>query len=203
MIDIAQVNFAKMDGLVPAVVQDAHTMQILMLGFMNPEALEITLSSGRVTFFSRSRGRIWTKGESSGHWLNLVSIAIDCDQDSLLVLAHPQGPTCHDGDASCFKVKSQAPLYWLGHLRRTIANRIAQPQSGSYTQELLAAGTPRMAQKVGEEAVEVVIAALSSGSQNLAEESVDLLYHLFVLLEAKGVSMDQLASIIEKRNKRP
>lgn len=191
-----QLDWTKQNGLLPAIVQDADTGQVLMLGYMNADALAETLRSRKVTFFSRSRNRLWTKGESSGHVLSLESIEADCDNDSLLVQARPQGPTCHLQRDSCFPA---APRYFLAELERRIAaRRTADPQA-SYSRRLMDKGLPKVAQKVGEEAVETVIAALAEDKTALCNESADLLYHLLVLLQCRDVALAEVIAVLKKR----
>lgn len=191
-----QLDWTKQNGLLPAIVQDADTGQVLMLGYMNADALAETLRSRKVTFFSRSRNRLWTKGESSGHVLSLESIEADCDNDSLLVQARPQGPTCHLQRDSCFPA---APRYFLAELERRIAaRRTADPQA-SYSRRLMDKGLPKVAQKVGEEAVETVIAALAEDRTALCNESADLLYHLLVLLQCKDVALAEVIAVLKQR----
>jgi phosphoribosyl-ATP pyrophosphohydrolase/phosphoribosyl-AMP cyclohydrolase len=186
----------KQDGLLPAVVQDADTLRVLMLGYMNREALEMTLACRHVTFFSRSKGRLWTKGESSGHVLSLVRLEADCDRDTLLVQARPQGPTCHLGTASCFP---DAPGDTLGELQALIRARHADRPAGSYTTKLFDAGIKRIAQKVGEEGLETALAAVAEDDAPLLGEAADLLYHLIVLLQARGLSLDDARAVLDKR----
>lgn len=191
-----QLDWTKQNGLLPAIVQDADTGQVLMLGYMNADALAETLRSRKVTFFSRSRNRLWTKGESSGHALSLESIEADCDNDSLLVQARPQGPTCHLQRDSCFPA---APRYFLAELERRIAvRRTADPQA-SYSRRLMDKGLPKVAQKVGEEAVETVIAALAEDKNALCNESADLLYHLLVLLQCRDVALAEVIDVLKQR----
>ncbi len=194
---IDQLDFAKQDGLLPALVQDARSLRVLMLGYMNREALAHTLATSRVTFFSRSKQRLWTKGESSGHFLQLVSIETDCDNDSLLVQALPQGPTCHLGRDSCFP---SAPSNFLGELDALIAAREASRPEGSYTTRLFESGIRRIAQKVGEEGVETALAAVAEGDDALLGESADLLYHLLVLLRAKGLGLAEVQALLARRH---
>lgn len=194
-------DFAKSaDGLLPAIVQDNRTGQVLMLGYMNAEALTHTQTTGRVTFFSRSKQRLWTKGETSGHYLQLQSIALDCDQDALLVKAIPDGPTCHTGSDTCWNERNvpQPFLYQLEHL---IHERHKSAPPTSYTAKLFAAGTHKIAQKVGEEAVETVIEALRNDRERLLEESADLLYHLLVLLTDRGLTLTDVEAVLQKRHK--
>lgn len=191
-----QLDWTKQNGLLPAIVQDADTGQVLMLGYMNADALAETLRSRKVTFFSRSRNRLWTKGESSGHVLSLESIEADCDNDSLLVQARSQGPTCHLQRDSCFPA---APRYFLAELERRIAvRRTADPQA-SYSRRLMDKGLPKVAQKVGEEAVETVIAALAEDKTALCNESADLLYHLLVLLQCRDVALAEVIDVLKQR----
>jgi phosphoribosyl-ATP pyrophosphohydrolase/phosphoribosyl-AMP cyclohydrolase len=187
----------KQDGLLPAVVQDADTLRVLMLGYMNREALEMTLACRHVTFFSRSKGRLWTKGERSGHVLKLVSIETDCDADTLLIQAHPQGPTCHLQRTSCFP---DAPGSFLGDLDALIAQRERERPIGSYTTRLFEGGIRRIAQKVGEEGVETALAAVAQEDADLLGESADLIYHLLVLLRARGLSLGELEKLLRQRH---
>ncbi len=198
---MTELAWDKMNGLLPAVVQDADTLQVLMVGYMTPEALEKTRATGRVTFHSRSRGKLWTKGETSGHALELVDVTPDCDGDALLVRARPAGPTCHRGTTSCFGDGHAPGVGFLAHLARVIAARARERPQGSYTVELLEAGVPRVAQKVGEEAVESVIAALGPDRRAQAGEVADLLYHLLVLCEATGAPLDQAIEILRSRHR--
>lgn len=187
----------KQDGLLPAVVQDADTLRVLMLGYMNREALEMTLACRHVTFFSRSKGRLWTKGERSGHVLKLVSIETDCDADTLLIQAHPHGPTCHLQRTSCFP---DAPGSFLGDLDALIAQRERERPVGSYTTKLFEGGIRRIAQKVGEEGVETALAAVAQEDADLLGESADLIYHLLVLLRARGLSLGELEKLLRQRH---
>ena len=197
---IAALDWRKQDGLLPAVVQDAATLRVLMLGYMTREALEITLATRRVTFHSRSRGGLWTKGESSGHVLDLVRLEADCDNDTLLVLATPRGPTCHLGRTSCFP---QAPGAYLAELDAIVAQRERERPAGSYTTKLFEQGLRRIAQKVGEEGVETSLAAVAQDEAALLGESADLLYHLVVLLRARGLSMADALRVLEQRHHAP
>jgi phosphoribosyl-ATP pyrophosphohydrolase/phosphoribosyl-AMP cyclohydrolase len=194
---IDQLDFDKQDGLLPVVVQDAHSLRVLMLGYMNRDALMQTLASRRVTFFSRSRHRLWTKGESSGHVLELVSIEADCDMDTLLVTAMPKGPTCHLGRPSCFPT---APGHFLGELDALLAKRVSERPEGSYTTRLLDSGLRRIAQKVGEEGVETALAAVAQDTPALLGEAADLVYHLLVLLQAKGQNLAALEDTLAARH---
>jgi phosphoribosyl-AMP cyclohydrolase / phosphoribosyl-ATP pyrophosphohydrolase len=198
------VDFSKStDGLVPAIVQDTSTGLVLMLGYMDAEALARTRAEGVVTFYSRSKGRHWTKGETSGHTLAVVDVLTDCDQDAILVKARPNGPTCHTGAASCFGEGAAAsgigPV--LAALEATIAARKGAPPETSYTAKMFAKGTPKIAQKVGEEAAEVIVAALVESDDSLAGETADLLYHLTVLLAVRGLSLADAAKVLAGRAK--
>ena len=190
------LDWGKVDGLIPAIVQDADSLRVLMLGYMDRAALDATRASGKVTFFSRSKARLWTKGEASGHWLHLVDIRSDCDADTLLISARPDGPTCHLGRASCFP---DAPGDPLAELDALIAARRGTDPATSYTARLLAAGLPRMAQKVGEEGVETALAAVTGDGTALANEAADLLYHLLVLLRARGLSLHDALAVLRAR----
>ncbi|TGE28607.1 bifunctional phosphoribosyl-AMP cyclohydrolase/phosphoribosyl-ATP diphosphatase HisIE [Hymenobacter metallicola] len=203
-----QLDFQKMpDGLIPAVVQDAATGQVLMLGYLNEEAWDQTQAQGRVTFFSRSKGRLWTKGETSGNFLQVVSLHPDCDHDAVLIRALPDGPTCHRGTTSCFEQPEQsalpaAPVGFLAELERLVQRRFQHPEEdpNSYTASLFRKGLPKIAQKVGEEAVETVIDAVSGNRAGLPGEAADLLYHLLVLLTASGLSLDDVVSVLRQRH---
>ncbi len=195
---IVKLDWDKQDGLLPAIVQDAGTQRVLMLGYMNREALQATLATRRVTFFSRSRQRLWSKGETSGHVLDLVSIEADCDNDTLLVQAHPQGPTCHLDRESCF---ADAPVNFLSQLDALIATREHERPEGSYTTRLFESGVRRIAQKVGEEAVETALAAVVEEDAALLGESADLIYHLLVLLRARGLSFGDVSRILAERHR--
>lgn len=202
MIDIAKIDFSKdPSGLVPAVVQDDRTLQVLMLGYMNAEALEITLNSGFVTFFSRSRQTLWTKGETSGNHLRLVSVHSDCDNDTLLVRAIPEGPVCHMGTMTCWGDAIPESTGFIRALETVIKQRHKDMPEGSYTTSLFNAGIPRMAQKVGEEAVETVIEAMKGDDARLLYEASDLVYHLLVLLEGKGMGISDLERELLRRHK--
>ncbi len=195
------IDFKKMDGLVPAIIQDADTRNVLMLGFMNEEAYQTTLSTGHVTFWSRTRKTLWTKGETSGNFLNLVDIKVDCDNDTLLVRVHPEGPTCHKGTDTCWGETNEAqPLEFLGELQDFINERKKQMPEGSYTTKLFKDGVNKIAQKVGEEAVETVIEATNGTSGNLIYEVSDLVYHLIVLLAEKGLRIEDVATELHKRH---
>ncbi len=190
----------KQGGLLPVVIQDADTRRVLMLGYMNREALAATCAGGRVTFFSRSKGRLWTKGESSGHYLDVVSIAADCDNDTLLVQARPHGATCHLDRVSCFPA---APADFLAELDGLIAARHALRPAGSYTTRLFDAGVLKIAQKVGEEGVETALAGAAQDDTALLGESADLLYHLIVLLRSRGLGLGQAVDLLRQRHGSP
>lgn len=198
--DPDQLAWDKGDGLLPAVVQHAMDGRVLMLGYMNQAALTTTLASGKVTFYSRSRQRQWTKGETSGHALNLVSIHADCDADSVLLLAEPIGPTCHRGTDSCFGDAATPALAFLGQLDALIAARAHERPAGSYTTRLFEGGVRCIAQKVGEEGVETALAAVAQDDAALQGEAADLLYHLIVLLRARGLGLDTVAETLATRH---
>jgi phosphoribosyl-ATP pyrophosphohydrolase/phosphoribosyl-AMP cyclohydrolase len=202
--DIASLDWEKSAGLIPAIVQDADSGAVLMLGYMNGEAFAATRATGRVTFFSRSKQRLWTKGETSGHHLEVRSIAADCDGDTLLILASPRGPACHLGTPTCFgeaPPKSGAePFGFLGTLTEVVRRRIAERPAGSYTTKLLAEGTRRIAQKVGEEGVELALAAVAQSEPEIVAEAADLVYHMTLLLEAKGLSLAGVVAELERRH---
>ncbi len=197
-----QIDFNKMDGLVPAIIQDATTKNVLMLGFMNEEAYQKTLELKRVTFFSRTKKRLWTKGEESGNFLNVVDIKLDCDNDTLLILVNPEGPVCHKGTDTCWGEKNEAnPLLFLSELQDFIETRYKEMPEGSYTTSLFKDGINRMAQKVGEEALEAVIEACNGTNERLVYEGSDLFYHLVVLLTSKGLRIEDIARELEQRHK--
>jgi len=199
--NIAGVDFSKGDGLVPAIVQDATTARVLMLGYMDREALRHTLEHERVTFWSRSKQRLWTKGETSGHTLDLVSIALDCDGDTLLLLARPNGPTCHRGCETCFDPQQDALAAELARLDGVIAQRLRDRPAGSYTTRLVEGGIRRVAQKVGEEGVEVALAAVAQDEDALVNEAADLIFHLGVALHLRNRSFqDVLRRLRERAN---
>ena len=195
------LDFEKMGGLIPAIIQDNNTNKVLMLGFMNEEALEQTLSSGKVTFFSRTKNRLWMKGETSGNTLSVVSITPDCDNDTLLIKAIPAGPVCHKGTDTCFGEKNEENIMFLKYLQNFIERRRQEMPEGSYTTTLFQKGINRMAQKVGEEAVETVIEATNGTEDRLIYEASDLIYHLIVLLTSKGLRIVDLARELKKRHK--
>ena len=210
------IDFDKMNGLVPAIIQDADTRQVLMLGYMNREAYEKTVREGRVCFYSRTRLCLWTKGETSGHFLNVVSIKLDCDQDTLLIRVHPDGPVCHTGTDTCWgesnkkdelrmsdaatEALANNPLLFLSELQDFIEKRHEEMPEGSYTTSLFHDGLNRMAQKVGEEALELVIEACNGTDERLIYEGSDMLYHLIVLLTSKGLRIEQMAAELQERH---
>jgi len=196
MLDIEKIDWKKCNGLVPVIVQDADCGSVLMMGYMNEDAINKTTELGEVIFYSRRKKRLWRKGESSGNILSVVDIFIDCDGDTLLIKVKPQGPTCHVGTTSCFGEQSLAPLRKIAQLESTIESRAKAKNATSYTVELLQEGVPRIAQKVGEEAVEVVVAAIAQSKQALCDESADLLYHLLVLLQAKNLKFADVVSLL-------
>ena len=190
-----------MDGLVPAIIQDSKTLKVLMLGFMNEEALQTTKSTGKVTFWSRTRKCLWTKGETSGNYLNVVEILSDCDNDTLLIKADPMGPVCHTGADTCWNETNDNPIMFLSDLQRFIEKRHEEMPEGSYTTSLFQSGVNRMAQKVGEEAVESVIEAMAGNDSRLVYEASDMIYHLIVLLTSKGLSIEDVArELLERHN---
>jgi len=196
------INFDKLDGLVPAIIQDANTHIVLMLGFMNEEAYNKTLETKLVTFYSRTREKLWTKGEESGHFLHLVSIKSDCDNDTLLVEVHPEGPTCHTGADTCWNEKNDEPVMFLKELQDFIEQRHNEMPKDSYTTSLFESGINRMAQKVGEEAIETVIEATNGTPDRMIYEGADLIYHLIVLLTSKGYRIEDLArELMVRHNK--
>ncbi len=198
----ATPDFTKLNGLVPAIIQDNTTLKVLMLGFMNEEAWRKTEESGRVTFFSRSRNRLWTKGEESGHFLEVVEILTDCDNDTLLIKVNPAGPVCHTGADTCWdEPNEESDLLFLEYLQDLVDERKKEMPEGSYTTTLFRAGTCRIAQKVGEEAVETILGAVSGDDANFLFEGADLLYHLIVLLSQKGYSIEDLAAELKKRHR--
>jgi phosphoribosyl-ATP pyrophosphohydrolase/phosphoribosyl-AMP cyclohydrolase len=193
------INFLKGDGLIPVIIQDFQTLEVRMLGYMNEEAWNLTKQTKKVTFFSRSKGRLWTKGEESGHFLEMVDYAVDCDQDTLLIKVHAQGPTCHTGARSCFETPYNHNF--LFELERIVQDRLDHPVESSYIHSLTKKGINKIAQKVGEEGVETVIAALAETETDLINESSDLLFHLIVLLRSKGLSLETIAKNLESRHR--
>ena len=197
------LDWNKGDGLLPAIVQHAITGRVLMLGYMNQDALRATLSSGRVVFFSRSRQQLWTKGETSGHFLDVVDVSTDCDADTILVLAEPLGPTCHKGTESCFADAAATDaqrLAFLALLENIITHRIADQPEGSYTARLFAQGPSRIAQKVGEEGLETALAAVTRDDAGLISECADLLFHLLVLLRSRDLDLEQVVEELQARH---
>ncbi|MCG9682670.1 bifunctional phosphoribosyl-AMP cyclohydrolase/phosphoribosyl-ATP diphosphatase HisIE [Vibrio sp. Isolate23] len=198
-----RINWEKVDGLVPAIVQDFQSSQVLMMGYMNQDALAKTGEMGQVTFFSRTKQRLWTKGETSGNVLQLVNMQLDCDNDTLLVKVNPIGPTCHLGNTTCWDVDPQeeSQMVWLHQLEQLLAARKSADPDSSYTANLYSRGTKRISQKVGEEGVEVALAATSGDKAELVCESADLIYHLLVLLQDQGLSMNDVVNKLKERHK--
>ncbi|MFM2306721.1 MAG: hypothetical protein RLZZ367_1390 [Bacteroidota bacterium] len=195
-------DFEKLNGLVPAVIQDAATLRVLMLGFMNEEAYTKTVAENRVTFYSRTKNRLWTKGEESGNFLNVVSITTDCDNDTLLIKVNPVGPVCHTGTDTCWgEVNKDSCLAFLTGLEQVIAARKQNPDEGSYTSSLFKKGINKIAQKVGEEATEVIIEAKDNNDELFLNEAADLLFHYLILLQAKGKRLSDVVDVLEKRKK--
>lgn len=196
-----KITFDKNTGLVPAIIQDAQTKTVLMLGYMNQEAYKKTLETKKVTFFSRSKQRLWTKGEESGNFLNLIDIKNDCDQDSLLISVKPQGPTCHKGTDSCWAESNESQFGFLSTLEEVITSRKNNPSDASYVASLFDKGINKIAQKVGEEAVEVVIEAKDNDEKLFLDESADLLFHYLILLQAKGYTLKDVEKVLKDRHK--
>ncbi|EOA6543318.1 bifunctional phosphoribosyl-AMP cyclohydrolase/phosphoribosyl-ATP diphosphatase HisIE [Vibrio vulnificus] len=198
-----RINWEKVDGLVPAIVQDFQSSQVLMMGYMNQDALAKTGETGQVTFFSRTKERLWTKGETSGNVLQLVNMSLDCDNDTLLVKVNPIGPTCHTGTTTCWDgdPQEESQMVWLHQLEQLLAARKSAEPDSSYTASLYARGTKRISQKVGEEGVEVALAATSGDKAELVCESADLIYHLLVLLQDQGLSMNDVINKLKERHK--
>ena len=203
--DTSRLDWSKGEGLLPAIVQHWLSGEVLMLGYMNAEALAETQRSGHVTFYSRSKQRLWTKGEASGHVLDLKSVRIDCDADTLLIQADPHGPTCHEGTSSCFGTGDDVrpPLGFLAELDALVAQRHADRPEGSYTTKLFDGGIRRIAQKVGEEGVETALAAVAQGDEELLGEAADLVFHLTVTLRARGLSLADVAKVLVARHREP
>lgn len=195
-----QINFEKVNGLIPVIVQDIVSGQVLMLGYMNEEAVKKTISEEIVTFYSRTKNRLWTKGETSGNFLHVKEINLDCDGDTLLIKALPDGPTCHTGDETCFHSQSSAKAGFLNHLKTVIRERKNNPSENSYTSSLFKKGINKVAQKVGEEAVELVIEAKDDDEDLFKNEAADLMYHYLVLLEAKNVDLDVIMDVLKERH---
>ncbi|OZS66346.1 bifunctional phosphoribosyl-AMP cyclohydrolase/phosphoribosyl-ATP diphosphatase [Proteus mirabilis] len=198
---LAQLDWQKVDNLMPVIIQNAISGDVLMLGYMDKAALEMTLNSGKVTFYSRTKQRLWTKGETSGNFLKLVDIYPDCDKDTLLILAHPIGPTCHNGTESCF-APAQSQWGFLYELENLLRERKSASPDSSYTAQLYASGTKRIAQKVGEEGVETALAATVNDREELKNEASDLLYHLMVLLQDQSLSLSDVIDCLQKRHKK-
>ncbi len=195
------LDFQKLNGIIPAVIQDAGTKNILMLGFMNEEAVAKTMDSGLVTFFSRTKGRLWTKGEESGNFLKVVEILPDCDNDTLLIKANPVGPVCHTGKDTCFEPTNEKGIEFLTYLQTVLQKRKSEMPEGSYTTSLFKKGINKIAQKVGEEAVELIIEAKDSNDDLFLNEAADLMYHLTVLLISKGYGFEEVVKILQDRHK--
>ncbi len=199
---IEQIDFNKLGGLIPAVIQDNSTLKVLMVGFMNRDSLQKTTETGKVTFFSRTKNRLWTKGEESGNFLNVVSMLVDCDNDTLLIKANPEGPVCHTGADTCFfETNKEGGVQFLSYLQDFIDKRKKEMPEGSYTTSLFQKGTSKITQKVGEEAVETIIGAMANDDENFIYEAGDLLYHLIVLLSHKGYRLEDVVSELKKRHK--
>jgi phosphoribosyl-ATP pyrophosphohydrolase/phosphoribosyl-AMP cyclohydrolase len=194
-----QIDFTKGNGLVPVIIQHELTLQVLMLGYMNKEAYEKTIKEGKVTFFSRSKNQLWTKGEESGNFLMLCDLQIDCDNDTILIKAFPKGPTCHTGSTSCFKEETSKGF--LYELEQTVANRIDYDEQGSYTNKLFKSGINKVAQKVGEEAVELIIEAKDNDDSLFKNEAADLLYHFLILLKAKDFKLKEIENVLKLRSR--
>lgn len=195
-----ELDFEKMNGLIPAIIQDNYTQKVLMLGFMNKEAYEKTMETGKVTFFSRTKNRLWTKGEESGNFLHVVSVKADCDNDTLLIMVHPEGPICHKGTDTCWGDKNEQDIMFLKELQDFIDRRRQEMPEKSYTTSLFNSGVNKMAQKVGEEAVETILEACNGTDERLIYEGADLLYHLIVLLTYKGYRIEDLARELKERH---
>ncbi|MCE2615577.1 MAG: bifunctional phosphoribosyl-AMP cyclohydrolase/phosphoribosyl-ATP diphosphatase HisIE [Phocaeicola sp.] len=200
-MDKLKLDFEKMNGLIPSIIQDADTQKVLMLGYMNEEAYKKTVETKKVTFYSRTRKALWTKGETSGNFLHVVSIKADCDNDTLLIEVHPDGPVCHTGADTCWNEKNEQDILFLKELQDFISKRHEEMPEDSYTTNLFQSGINKMAQKVGEEAVETVIEATNGTKERLIYESSDLLYHLIVLLTSKGLRIEDLAKELKDRHK--
>jgi len=200
-INLDEIDWDKGEGLVPAIVQNTDNGQILMLAYMDRAALAQTISSKKVTFFSRSKNRLWTKGETSGNWLDFISGEMDCDADTLLIQARPQGPSCHTGSVTCFNDQTPSNIGFLDQLGALIADRHKTMPEGSYTTSLFAEGKARIAQKVGEEGVELALARMKGDSAEMASEAADLLFHMMVLLEDAGLSLGDAISVLQNRHK--
>lgn len=195
-----ELDFEKMNGLIPAIIQDNYTQKVLMLGFMNKEAYKKTMETAKVTFFSRTKNRLWTKGEESGNFLHVVSVKADCDNDTLLIMVHPEGPVCHKGTDTCWGDKNEQDIMFLKELQDFIDRRRQEMPEKSYTTSLFNSGVNKMAQKVGEEAVETILEACNGTDERLIYEGADLLYHLIVLLTYKGYRIEDLARELKERH---
>jgi len=201
MINIDKLNFSKLNGMVPAIIIDSVTEKVLMLGFMNREALEKTIEIKKVTFFSRTKQRLWTKGETSNNYLHVKDIKVDCDSDSLLIYAQPDGPTCHTGNYSCFGIQKDRDIKWLSGLFNLISERKKSLPENSYTTKLFKSGGNRIIQKVGEEAVETIIAAKNEDKEEIINETSDLIFHLFVMLNYLDIDLREIVKNLEERHK--
>ncbi|NQU88063.1 MAG: bifunctional phosphoribosyl-AMP cyclohydrolase/phosphoribosyl-ATP diphosphatase HisIE [Mariniphaga sp.] len=197
---LQNIDFSKLNGLIPAIIQDAQTNKVLMLGFMNEEAYKKTVDSGKVTFFSRTKNRLWTKGEESGNFLNVVNILSDCDNDTFLIKANPVGPTCHTGSDTCWNEVNKNDIGFLSYLQDFISKRKEEMPEGSYTTSLFEKGTRKITQKVGEESIETIIGAMANDDENMIYEAGDLLYHLIVMLTHKGYRIEDVVSELKKRH---
>lgn len=195
------IDFQKVDNLVPAIIQDFNSNVVLMLGYMNQEALDLTMKTKKVTFFSRTKNRLWTKGETSGNFLNVVSLTVDCDNDTILIKAKPVGPVCHTGSDTCFSEVNNSKTFFIDVLRKIIKSRKEESADKSYTASLFAKGINKIAQKVGEEAVELVIESKDDNEELFMGEAADLLFHYLVLLEAKGYELDDVMDVLIHRHK--
>ncbi|UJP63852.1 bifunctional phosphoribosyl-AMP cyclohydrolase/phosphoribosyl-ATP diphosphatase HisIE [Mongoliitalea daihaiensis] len=196
------IDFQKVDNLVPAIIQDVNSNVVLMLGYMNQEALDITMKTKKVTFFSRTKNRLWTKGETSGNFLHVVSLTVDCDNDTILIKARPEGPVCHTGDDTCFSEVNTSKTFFIDVLRKIIKSRKVESSDKSYTASLFAKGINKVAQKVGEEAVELVIESKDDNKELFMGEAADLLFHYLVLLEAKGYELDEVMEVLIQRHQK-
>ncbi|WP_194777756.1 bifunctional phosphoribosyl-AMP cyclohydrolase/phosphoribosyl-ATP diphosphatase HisIE [Pararhodonellum marinum] len=195
-----KIDFEKVDGLVPAIIQDVESNKVLMLGYMNQEALDQTMQTKKVTFYSRTKNRLWTKGETSGNFLHVKALTVDCDMDTILIKADPAGPVCHTGQDTCFGEENESKTYFIDQLRAIIKDRKQNPTAGSYTSDLFAKGINKVAQKVGEEAVEIVIESKDDNKELFLGEAADLLFHFLVLLEAKEYELDQVMDVLIQRH---
>ena len=201
VINNEKLAWEKGTGFLPAIIQDVNTGQVLMLGYMNADALAKTLDTKKVTFYSRSKDRLWTKGETSGNWLDFVSAEMDCDADTILIQARPHGPACHTGSQTCFNDHATSPTAFLDHLSALIASRHRTMPEKSYTTSLFRDGTSRIAQKVGEEGVELALARMKNDSEEIKNEAADLLFHMLVLLEDAGLELSDVVAVLQERHK--